>query len=81
VQHYGQAGLLTFHIGLQMERPRLLLDPLARGEEYLPLGFACQQHHAVEADVIDINTVRQIAAGERSAELYFAIETISFDFE
>ena len=65
---------------LEVERALSFGDPFASGEEERALGFAFEERHAVEADVVDVDAVGQIAAGELGAKFDFAVESISLEF-
>ena len=60
-----------------MEQARLLGHPFAGREKKRSLGIALEQRYAVEADVIDIHTVRQITTGELGTEFHFAVVPVS----
>ena len=51
-----------------VERPFRGRHPRAGRDEKLPLGLSFGDQHAVEADVVDIHAVRQVAACVVAAE-------------
>ena len=51
-----------------MKQPRLQRDPRCRGDEHLTYRLSGRYQQAAEADVVDVATMRQIAAAVVAAK-------------
>src|SRR5207247_1903784 len=72
-----QGGLVFGLVGFGEAEAVGFGDPFGGGEEDLALGFVLGNQHAVQADVVNDDAVREAFDGEGD---YF-VEAVAFDFQ
>lgn len=75
----GWAGYAFFFSGFKMEDSGGFGNPFVAGDKEFPFGLAFGDEEAIEADVIDIDAVGEIAASIVFAEGDSVFEVVAFD--